>query len=113
MVYIQPAIAIAAGLAAIIESTVAEDVLVSRRALDKRQLNDDGLYNMSFFHINDVHAHLDEFRSSGTDCDDPSKGCYGGYARIKTIVDERRPGVGNSLFLNAGDEFQGTMFYNY
>ena len=67
----------------------------------------------AFFHINDVHAHLDEFRSSGTDCTDPKDGCYGGYARISTVVSERRPVLNSSLFLNAGDEFQGTLFYAY
>lgn len=103
----------AAGLGLLAGCASAEDVLISKRALQKRQMNDEGMYNMSFFHINDVHAHLDEFRSSGTDCEDPSKGCYGGYARIKTIIDERRPNVGDSLFLNNGDEFQGTLYYTY
>lgn len=68
---------------------------------------------VAFFHINDVHAHLDEFSSSGTDCTTPSKGCYGGYARVKYAVDELRPQYENSLWLNAGDEFQGTLFYTY
>lgn len=67
----------------------------------------------AFFHINDVHAHLDEFAASGTDCTDPEKGCYGGYARIKHTVDELRPQYEDSLWLNAGDEFQGTLFYSY
>jgi 2',3'-cyclic-nucleotide 2'-phosphodiesterase (5'-nucleotidase family) len=103
---------LAAATVALVATTAAEDVLFSRRSLEKRQESPE-LYNVSFFHINDVHAHLDEFRSSGTDCDDPGRGCYGGYARIKTIVDDIRPGAENSLFLDAGDEFQGTMFYNY
>lgn len=68
---------------------------------------------IAFFHINDVHAHLDQFRSSGSDCTDPEAGCYGGYARISTAVNERRPVLNSSLFLNVGDEFQGTLFYTY
>lgn len=67
----------------------------------------------AFFHVNDVHAHLDEFRSSGADCDDPTKGCFGGYARIKNAVDEGRKQVNDSLLLNVGDEFQGTLFYTF
>ncbi|KAF2211353.1 hypothetical protein CERZMDRAFT_43701 [Cercospora zeae-maydis SCOH1-5] len=90
----------------------AEDVLYSKR-LSKRYIDADGNWNQSFFHINDVHAHLDEFRSSGTDCTDPSRGCFGGYARVSTVVNERRPVLNSSLFLNAGDEFQGTLFYSY
>lgn len=77
-----------------------------------------------------MHSHLDEFRSSGTDCTDPEDGCFGGYARISTVINERRPVLNSSLFLNAGDEFQvcqalrheiinktdrlqGTLFYTY
>ena len=67
----------------------------------------------AFFHVNDVHAHLDEFSSSGTDCTRPERGCYGGYARIKTVIEEQRPQYNNSLWLNVGDEFQGTLFYSY
>ncbi|KAI0779341.1 Metallo-dependent phosphatase-like protein [Fomes fomentarius] len=90
----------------------AEDVLYSRRALQKRQ-SDAGNYNISFYHVNDVHSHLDEFASSGTDCTRPERGCFGGYARIKHVVNETRPGRKNSLFFSAGDEFQGTLFFTY
>ena len=100
-------------LTALASSILAEDVLVSERQLQKRYIDVDGNWNQSFFHINDVHAHLDQFRSSGTDCEDPSRGCYGAYARVSTVVNEIRPTVNSSLFLNAGDEFQGTLFYSY
>lgn len=63
--------------------------------------------------MNDVHAHLDEFSSSGTDCTSPEKGCYGGYARIKSTVDGLREEHPEHLWLNAGDEFQGTLFYSF
>lgn len=103
------------GLAAVtfVSNALAEDVLYSERHLQKRYIDADGNWNQSFFHINDVHAHLDQFRSSGTDCEDPSRGCYGGYARVATVVNEIRPTLNSSLFLNAGDEFQGTLFYSY
>jgi len=91
----------------------AEDHLISKRHLSKRFIDSQGHYNISFYHLNDVHAHLDEFSSSGTDCVQKERGCYGGYARIKTLVDETRPGHPDSLFLNAGDEFQGTMFFQF
>ncbi|EJP70020.1 5'-nucleotidase domain-containing protein [Beauveria bassiana ARSEF 2860] len=92
---------------------VAEDVLYSRRHLSKRFIDSDGNYNMTFIHVNDVHAHLDEFAKSGSDCTDPSKGCFGGYARIKTKVEELRKTYPDHLLLNAGDEFQGTLFFSY
>ncbi|KAJ4412565.1 hypothetical protein N0V85_003658 [Neurospora sp. IMI 360204] len=91
----------------------AEDHLVSERKLSKRFIDENGNYNISFYHINDVHAHLDQFSSSGTDCTNPAKGCYGGYARVKTVIDETRPSHKDSLLLNCGDEFQGTMFFSY
>ncbi|KAM0722847.1 hypothetical protein Q7P37_001045 [Cladosporium fusiforme] len=100
-------------LTALAAGAWAEDVLYSERQMQKRYIDADGNWNQSFFHVNDVHAHLDEFRSSGTDCEDPTRGCYGGYARISTVVNEIRPTLNSSLFLNAGDEFQGTLFYSY
>ncbi|RSL73787.1 hypothetical protein CEP54_000179 [Fusarium duplospermum] len=103
---------LALGALALAGSALAEDVLYSKR-LVKRFVDDDGNYNMSFFHVNDIHAHLDEFSSSGTDCTDPKKGCYGGYARIKHTVDGLRKEYPDNLWLNAGDEFQGTLFYSF
>jgi len=67
----------------------------------------------AFFHVNDVHAHLDQYSSSGTDCTRPERGCFGGYARIKHTIDTERPKHDDSLWLNVGDEFQGTLFYTY
>ncbi|KAF4555690.1 Hypothetical protein D9617_2g056530 [Elsinoe fawcettii] len=96
----------------LLSSVVAEDVLISRRNWVQRRSEQEN-FDLTFFHINDVHAHLDEFRaSSGVDCQ-PAQGCVGGYARVKTVLDEMRPQAENSLFLNAGDEFQGTLFYNF
>lgn len=87
-----------------INSGVKVDKLVSRR-LHKRDVQDNN-YNISIFHVNDVHAHLEEFAPAGTNCTNPSVGCLGGYARIKDTIDELRPGRENSLLLNMGDEFQ-------
>ncbi|KAI1171760.1 Metallo-dependent phosphatase [Nemania sp. FL0916] len=92
--------------------SAAEDSLYSKR-FSKRFIDGEGNYNISFYHINDVHAHLDQFSSSGTDCTNPQKGCYGGYARVKTVLDETRPEHPDSLLLNVGDEFQGTLFYTF
>ncbi|RCI09345.1 hypothetical protein L249_3694 [Ophiocordyceps polyrhachis-furcata BCC 54312] len=87
-----------------------DDFLPSQRLL-KRGLAYDGNYQISFFHVNDVHGRLDQFNEYGTDCTDPAQDCYGGYSRIKTRVNELRQQNPDSLFLNAGDEFQGTLFF--
>lgn len=93
-----------------------EDELISWQApsqtgrVGKRAEN----FELSFYHINDVHSHFDEFYpSNGNNCTNQSKGCVGGYARLKTVLDQSRPTKANSLFLDAGDEFQGTLFYNF
>ncbi|KAG5642779.1 hypothetical protein DXG03_002124 [Asterophora parasitica] len=102
---------LALGSLALIQSVSAEDYLVSRELQHghaKRTEN----FNLTLFHVNDIHAHLDEIRQSGTDCT-PEKGCFGGYARIKSVVDAKRPANNNSLFLNLGDEFQGTLYYSF
>ncbi|KAI1390490.1 Metallo-dependent phosphatase [Hypoxylon trugodes] len=100
---------LAAGFSSLV---LAGDSLYSKR-FSKRFIDSDGNYNISFYHVNDVHAHLDQFASAGTDCTDPTKGCYGGYARIKTVVEDTRPEHNDSLWLDVGDEFQGTLFYTY
>jgi len=108
---------VAASLAA---TALADDHLVSsKRYLYKRQ--EVQTKNITFLHVNDVHAHLDEFRSNGVDCPRNTTEnmnvtrvpCFGGYARILERASEIRAEVPNSLFLNAGDEFQGTLFYSY
>jgi 2',3'-cyclic-nucleotide 2'-phosphodiesterase (5'-nucleotidase family) len=90
-------------LAVFASSDLKVDRLVSRR-LQKRDAQAN--YNISIFHVNDVHAHLEEYKPSGTNCTDPSAGCIAGYARLKDKIDELRPGRKNSLLLNLGDEFQ-------
>jgi 2',3'-cyclic-nucleotide 2'-phosphodiesterase (5'-nucleotidase family) len=120
---------ISLALTALATISQAEQSLYSRR-MAKRGIDAQGNYNVckftrstssmnaahvtpAFFHVNDVHAHLDEFSSSGTDCTKPERGCYGGYSRIKTVIEEQRPKYNDSLWLNVGDEFQGTLFYSF
>jgi 5'-nucleotidase len=83
------------------------DRLVSRRP-QKRSVQDN--FNITIFHVNDVHAHLDEFNSTAgpSNCTDPrlASECVGGYARIKNTVGGLRPLQNNSLLLNMGDEFE-------
>ncbi|KAK9896117.1 5'-nucleotidase [Cystobasidium minutum MCA 4210] len=117
-----PALGLGGALLSLIavKTALADDYLVSERHnLYKRQNTQSK--NITFLHINDVHAHLDEYRSSGTDCPRNTTEnnnvtrvpCFGGYARIIEKANEIRGSVENSLFLNAGDEFQGTLFYSY
>jgi hypothetical protein len=93
-------------LAAFTTALAKVDRLVSKHALEKRFLDDNGNYNVTIVHTNDVHAHLDEWRAGrGTDCT-PGSECISGYSRIKTKINELRETLHDPVFLNAGDEFQ-------
>ena len=104
----------AASCLAMATTVAADDILISERhKLSRRFIDAQGNYNISFYHFNDVHAHLDEFSAAGTDCAEPEEGCFGGYPRLKTVVDETRPSHKDSLLLSVGDEFQGTQFFSH
>ena len=77
---------------------------------ERRAYGGDDTFDITLFHINDVHAHLDRYRASGANCTDLTQGCFGGYPSVKATVDYLRPQKKNSLFLNIGDEFQVRFF---
>jgi 5'-nucleotidase/UDP-sugar diphosphatase len=73
-----------------------------------------GGYTLTVLHTNDVHAHILQFNSTGGDCSqaDAAAGkCFGGVARRATEIAKVRAEGGNVLLVDAGDEFQGTLFY--
>jgi 5'-nucleotidase len=69
------------------------------------------LFELSIIHISDFHARFDETNDKSLPCTQNDVG-IGGYARIKTVVDYLRANRRNSIYLNAGDNFQGTFWYN-
>ncbi|XP_026815926.1 protein 5NUC-like [Rhopalosiphum maidis] len=71
-------------------------------------------YRLLVLHTNDMHSRFDQIDAAGgADCASVGRPCYGGFARLKTVVDrERRTAdADGTLFLNAGDTFQGTAYY--
>ncbi|KXN68190.1 Metallo-dependent phosphatase [Conidiobolus coronatus NRRL 28638] len=75
-----------------------------------------GNYDLSIIHTNDIHSHYDQANKFGTDCTEAqitAKQCYGGVPRLKAVIDQLRREHPNSLLLDAGDQFQGTLFYGY
>ncbi len=68
-------------------------------------------YTLTILHTNDTHSHLEEFDSSGTSCD-PGETCYGGVARRNYMINTIRKEGGNILLVDAGDAFQGTLYFN-
>jgi 5'-nucleotidase/UDP-sugar diphosphatase len=67
-----------------------------------------GGYSLTLVHTNDTHAHLEpmELTLSG------KKVRVGGVAQRVAFFDRLRAGRRNLLFLDAGDVFQGTLYFN-
>ena len=59
---------------------------------------------LTIIHSNDMHAHADATMIQ--------KKPYGGYARQATLINQLRAKEKNVLLLNAGDTFQGTLYFN-
>uniref|UniRef100_A0AAG5D3W3 Apyrase n=1 Tax=Anopheles atroparvus TaxID=41427 RepID=A0AAG5D3W3_ANOAO len=71
------------------------------------------LFPLSIVHINDFHARFEEVNSASVTCDATgSEVCLGGYARTVTVVKQLLAERPNPIYLNAGDNFQGTLWYN-
>jgi 5'-nucleotidase len=70
-----------------------------------------GAFDLTILHTNDIHARVQEMNAYGGQC--TSDNCYGGVARMKTKVEEVRRLFPNTLFVDAGDQFQGTLWFSH
>ncbi|WP_010139243.1 bifunctional metallophosphatase/5'-nucleotidase [Oceanicola sp. S124] len=73
-------------------------------------------YSLTILHTNDFHARFEPISAydSGCSAEDNTEGkCFGGSARLVTAVEEARARAGNSILVDGGDQFQGTLFYTY
>jgi 5'-nucleotidase/UDP-sugar diphosphatase len=73
-------------------------------------------YELTILHINDFHSRIESINKFDSTCsaEDEGKGeCFGGAARLLTAINETRAALAgkNVLTLNAGDNFQGSLFY--
>jgi 5'-nucleotidase len=75
-------------------------------------------YVLDILHFNDFHSRMESINAFNSTCsneDEIARKCFGGIARMKTLIDQRRAALGeenaNVLVLSAGDEFQGSLFY--
>ncbi|XP_050084841.1 apyrase-like [Anopheles aquasalis] len=74
----------------------------------------DELYPLTVIHVNDLHARYEETNIVSTRCKpDEGERCIAGYgrtvARVKAL--QREYADRNPIYLNAGDSFQGTIWY--
>uniref|UniRef100_A0A182JMY7 Apyrase n=1 Tax=Anopheles atroparvus TaxID=41427 RepID=A0A182JMY7_ANOAO len=92
-------------------SWLTESAIANSGVLIAKQ-ND--LYPLTLIHLNDFHARFEETNFFSTRCK-PEEGerCIGGYARVVSRVKSLRQEYAdrNPIYLNAGDNFQGTLWY--
>ena len=73
-------------------------------------------YTLTILHTNDFHARFEPISKydSGCSAEDDAEGkCFGGSARLVTAIEEARARSNNSILVDGGDQFQGTLFYTY
>ena len=75
-----------------------------------------GEFVLHIVHINDLHSRIEPINRFDSTCspEDNAEGkCFGGVARVKTMIDSIRDEVGDGaiLVLDAGDQYQGSLFY--
>ena len=67
-------------------------------------------FDLTVVHINDIHAHFEEINANTSRCR-PENDCFGGVARLNFKKNEiMNIAPNNSIFLNAGDFYQGGCF---
>lgn len=73
-------------------------------------------FNLTILHTNDFHARFEPINKYDSGCseEDAAEGkCFGGSARLITAIEEARARAENSILVDGGDQFQGTLFYTY
>ncbi|QOL79512.1 bifunctional metallophosphatase/5'-nucleotidase [Pseudooceanicola spongiae] len=73
-------------------------------------------YDLTILHTNDFHARFEPVSKYDSSCgpEDNAEGkCFGGSARLVTQIAQERKDSGNSILVDGGDQFQGTLFYTY
>ncbi len=68
-------------------------------------------FELTLLHTNDVHARVEETNKDSGKC--TKAPCFAGVARRWTKIREVRSKERNVLLLDAGDQFQGTVWFNF
>lgn len=74
-------------------------------------------FELNILHINDLHSRIEPINKYDSTCtpEEAEKNeCFGGIARVKSAIDAHRAELQgkNVLVLDAGDQFQGSLFYS-
>lgn len=73
-------------------------------------MNDEGGLELQIIHTNDTHAYLAGLNEKGNPVYDEKEG-IGGFSRIAKVIREAKEQNDNVIALDAGDQFQGSLFY--
>jgi 5'-nucleotidase len=95
-------------------STGSENTGTESTATGENEVASSAPFNLTILHTNDTHARIMQVNSHGNTCDDEHAAageCFGGVARRATMINQIRAEKENVLLLDAGDQFQGTLFY--
>lgn len=90
-------------------------LLIANEIFANPILRKDEEFTIRIVHTNDMHARFEETSQLSTACtpaDSKAGKCYGGFARIATLVRQAKSELPSTIFLNAGDTYQGTAWYN-
>jgi 5'-nucleotidase/UDP-sugar diphosphatase len=73
-------------------------------------------YALTILHTNDFHDRYEPITGSDNTCsaeDNTAGECFGGSARLVTALADARTRNPNSILVDGGDQFQGTLFYTH
>lgn len=71
---------------------------------------------LTILHTNDFHSRIEPISKYNSGCgeeDNAAGECFGGSARMITAVNTARAEAPNSILVDGGDQFQGSLFYTY
>lgn len=68
-------------------------------------------FDLTVLHTNDLHARYEETNKFSGSCSGDD--CYGGLVRLKTKIEELRSSIPNTILLDGGDMYQGTVWFNH
>lgn len=73
-------------------------------------------YQLTILHTNDFHSRFEPVSKYDSGCregDNAEGKCFGGTARLVTAIADARARSNNSILVDGGDQFQGSLFYTY
>lgn len=73
-------------------------------------------YSLTILHTNDFHSRFEPVSKYDSGCSEEKNlegKCFGGSARLVTAIADARARSNNSILVDGGDQFQGSLFYTY